>query len=229
LTGVELECKAGSLRATTTDGHRLATACLGDSALVSLDWTILVPSAAIDSLLVALRGCVDDSVELSVGKTALLVEGSTFAVQALALDATMPPWRQVCPRENEGTHMAFKGTEENRRLRNAIEQAARAAHASKANVNGIFTFDHSWLTIQIQESDDPSKVLDTVRTEIANRIEGFGITRMLKTSFNLAYWQEALDSIPADAEITIQYGDDVLYPLAIRAGNATHVIMPCRL
>jgi DNA polymerase III sliding clamp (beta) subunit (PCNA family) len=228
LTGVELECKAGTLRATTTDGHRLATATTQGLRDVTPDWTILIPSAAIDSLLVALRGCVDDSVELSVGSTALLVEGSTFAVQALALDATMPPWRQVCPREDGGTHMAFKGAAENQRLRNAIEQAARAAHASEANVNGIFTFDHEWLTIQIQDSSDPGKVLDTVRTEIANRIEGHA-PAMLKTSFNLAYWQEALDSIPADAEITIQYGDDVLYPLAIRAGNATHVIMPCRL
>jgi DNA polymerase III sliding clamp (beta) subunit (PCNA family) len=227
LTGVELSCASAGLRATTTDGHRLATAVANSVWPDHTEWTILLPGAAVDSLLASLRGCVDETVELAIGPKALVVEGSTFAVSAAAVDGNFPPWRQVCPREDEGTRMVFGMDVEVQGLRNVIAQATKTAKTGPANVNGIFTFDHEWLTIQVVDAADPEKVLETVRTEIAGPVVSC-YPKTLQTSFNLTCWREALDSIPREHAITIQY-DHELDPVAIYAGNATHVIMPCRL
>lgn len=225
LAGVELALTSAGLRATATDGHRLATAVAESVWPDHTEETILLPGAAVDSLLAALRGCVDAHVELAIGPKALAVEGSTFAVSALASDAIMLPWRQVCPREYECNMMPFKGAAEPLGLRNIIEQANRV---KGANINAIFTFDHSWLTIQVVADDDSSKVLETVKTEIATAPLG-RYPQTLKAGFNLKYWTEALDSIPKNTEINLFYQTGDLYPIMIKAGNMMHLIVPARL
>lgn len=228
LRGVELVCEltreeastSRVLRATATDGHRLATADVlfpyGPA------FNVVLSSDTVKTLLPALRRSPKDAdVQLSIGEHAIVFETSEFSLSALLVDCQFPPWRQVCPRENEGARMHFKWGLETVALRNAIEQSVRA---TTTDPGGTFIFDEQWLTIQVVDGEDPQKSLSTVRVESALASPHI----VSRAKFNLAYWQEAMASIPKGSDIEIQFGSYELDAIAIHAGNAMHVIMPMR-
>jgi DNA polymerase-3 subunit beta len=230
MQGIELTCAGAMLRATATDGHRLATAHVLDAAL-TWEFVAVLTDATVAALLPALRRSAKDAkVTLGLGASAIhspaiTIESEEFSLSALLVTASFPPWRQVCPREDEGSRMRFCGVGETLALRNAIEQASRATNTDPG---GLFTFDEQWLTIQVMDGENPSKVLETVRTEVQTPIRSY-CNRGLKAKFNLAYWIEVMASIPNKTDIEIQFGSRELDEIAIHAGNATYVIMPMRL
>jgi hypothetical protein len=205
LAAVEITCHAEKmLRATATDGHRLATMTIPG---VELDFETLLPKAGVEALIEALRRHTGE-VKLSVGDNAVVVEGSDFKVCMLSVDARFPPWQQILPHEGDGATAVFPSS--------VLKGAFRDLPGDLA----IMEWNQTSVAIRFEPIGEP------IRLE-ASAIMGTIDER--PRAYNLRYLQEAIAALP-DGEVEVQFEGD-LEPIMFRhrATSTICLIMPTRM
>jgi hypothetical protein len=215
LAAFELTCESKVLRATTTDGHRLATTTIPEVDLP--DFAMLLPADGVQAALAALRSRVD-TVELAIGKDAATIGCEAFAVSMLRGDAHFVPWQQIVPREGEGATAIFPAS--------VLKGALRDVRGDLA----VMEWNQTSVALRFEETTPPGKANKPIGEAL--RLEAstiMGVVDERPRAYNLRYLQEAIAAMP-DGEIEVQFDGD-LDPIVLRhrETDTVCVIMPTRM
>lgn len=114
LHGIQLEVAKHGIFVIATDGKRLAVARLGDATAELQVRTVLVDHASLSK---ALREAKGPEVEVTISEppadaparaVALLAIGGAAVAPVKHAKSELPPWRDVLPARNAGSHHAIK-------------------------------------------------------------------------------------------------------------------------
>ncbi len=221
LSSLLVEWDGGTLRAVSTDGHRLSKAevAVGGSASA----TLLIPAKAVGEL----RRLSDEVFSLGTAESpptltliqsgpSLFVRFAETVFSVKLVDAAFPPWRQVVPQRSDQIVRA---------PRVALLDACRAVSVAASDRTGGVKFAVSKGLIRIfTESPDTGDGLDEVPVDYAGPNISIG--------FNAKYITDILSALSCD-EVTLGFCGD-LDPMLVKPVGETPmgfegVVMPMRL
>lgn len=208
LCGVFLEAAKRTLRAVSTDGHRL-TMAMAEMGLPLASGIILPRKGALE-----IRKVLDsETVEIAIQSGALFVRAGGVTIAAKLIDAQFPPYEQVIPKDHKR-----RVTVDRARIIEALRRCALMSTETRG-VKLACSADGVTLTSHNPDLGETSEGIDA---EFAGEPVAIG--------FNPKYVLELLATMDADA-VTIDLGGE-LDPAIVRPFGATDhlgVIMPMRV
>ncbi len=218
LNSLLLTVGSGSIRAVSTDGHRLSMFLLGESG-DGRDW--LLPKASAQRL----KALIDDApknaekpeiVTLVQSGADLFATCSGFTMSVKLADGQFPPWQQVVPEKSDATAVIN---------RSALIDAIKALMVTTSDTTGIeFTFGTGKLKLKA-ESADKGEGIDELDCEYSGRGAAYGLSGR--------YMVDVLSVMFSDS-VTLGLGEPFapvrVEPTQKSAGREhTAVVMPMRL
>ena len=212
-----LEMGGGTLRAVSTDGHRLTKA---EATVTGFDaaarW--LLPLRGLTELRRLLAACEDDAtVSLgSAGPSATITAGPTTLTIKL-VDATFPPYAQVIPKKD-----GVLATVGRAALLGAIDAVKLAA---SDRTGGVKVTLAPGLVRVNAESPEGGNGADEVCAECESKAPTFGI--------NSKYLADVLKALATSDTVTLGVAGEldpvVVRPVGALAGDFISVLMPMRI
>ena len=217
LTGVHWQLQDGTLRATATDRHRLASSVAQTGADPSVQFSDVVISGRTLNELVKIIPDQDAVVDVVVDDSQVLFQLDNVLFFARVLDGAYPDTSRIIPRtfKTEFTLPAAA-------FADAIERAYLLSREEKTNIVRLSTLEDGRIELN-SSSSEIGRVTETLQTSS-------GITgEPLRISFNSKYFIDALRVIEAD-EIFLGFNGP-MSPVVLRPRDGEdnlHLILPYR-
>jgi DNA polymerase-3 subunit beta len=209
LGGVRLEFDGATLRATATDGHRIAT------APVPCDQKrpgVLIPRRVLRELGELMAE--SDAIGLAVGPAHMELSTPRSNVQCSLVEGAYPDAKSVIPVGSPRWVSCGRVA-----LRDAV-RAVSALHSSKGD--GVVLDIRNWqIIVCARDVDGDAEASDTIDADHQPD------ATPIRIGVNAAYLLGALGAIDAD-RVRIAY-DGSLDPLLMSHDGAEHVVMPMRI
>jgi len=216
LTGVHWQLQNGSLRATATDRHRLASSVAQIGADSSVQFNDVVISGRTLNELVKILPDQDTMVDIVVDDSQVLFRLDNVLFFARVLDGAYPDTSRIIPQ-------TFKTefTLPTAAFADAIERAYLLSREEKTNIVRLTTLEDGRIELN-SSSSEIGRVTETLQTS--------GLTgEPLRISFNSKYFIDALRVIEAD-EIFLGFNGP-MSPVVVRPHDredSLHLILPYR-
>ena len=209
LNGTFLEVSAGALKATTTDGHRLAQHTVEVARAESTGGGVIVPRKAANVALRALDGKTE-AWDLTISENTINISSESEFIQARLIDGQFPEYAAIVP-EAEGAGMTLD------------RKAMLAVLGRMKLVDEAVSF----------EVKDGRMTLSTRNPDRGEATEWFPVTpnvKACKFKLNGGYLRETLSAWACE-HVTVHLPADDLSPILVVNGEdakAFCVIMPMR-
>lgn len=217
LNGLMLEFRDRSLRAVSTDGHRLAQAEveLADSAGAELRQAI-VPRKAVLELSRFLQA-EESAVEIVVGRSSVVVKTDGVTFSSRLVDGRFPDYNRVIPRPEQCDKQAEADRES---VRRSLQRASVLSSERFRTVRLSFGPDSLHVAANNPDQEEAEDEVDV--TYAGEKLE---------IGFNVAYLMEALAAVPADTVLIrlSDAGSSCLITPKDDDGSCRYVVMPMRL
>lgn len=214
LCGVYLEAEDDTLRAVSTDGHRLSQAQVTMAGGAALGGGILVPRRGVQEALALLRE-VGEVVEVALLDNMLVLRAEGLTLYARLVDANFPNYRQVMPKSHRQRAQVSR-TELQAALRRMGLLASGRTHGVRLE------FAEGTMVLS---SDNPD--LGRAREQLC--ITGFEGTP-LNIAFNSRYVSDLLGVLDTEL-VEVQLSEPLAPGLwrAVGQDDARFVVMPMKI
>ncbi|MBK9494560.1 MAG: DNA polymerase III subunit beta [Alphaproteobacteria bacterium ADurb.BinA280] len=213
LNGLLLDVDATTLRAVSTDGHRLAVAETAVESGAQVRKQVIIPRKGVLELGRLLES-VEQDIELEVGRTHLRVRREDLAFSTKLIDGRFPDYEAVIPL---GADKEVRVQRDE--LRSSLQ---RAVILSNEKYRGVrFEFDPGVMRVVAHNPEQEEAVEEIeAKTQIA----------ALSIGFNASYVLDALGALSGDEVLLMlrDAGSSVLLR-EVDHSLVRHVVMPMRL
>ena len=213
LNGMLLEVDAESIKAVSTDGHRLALTQIQHKSDIEGSKQIILPRKGVQELL-RLLSIEDTQVTLALGKNHIRVNLPNLQLTSKLIDGRFPDYQRVLP-EEEGNRAKIDKA--------ALKQAlTRASILSNEKYKGIrLILDDNTLIIQAQNPEH-----EEAEDELEIEYQG----EKLEVGFNVVYLLDVLNALESDeVEVIIKDANSSALIVSPENQESRYVVMPMRL
>ena len=206
--GVQIERRAGVLRAVSSDGYRVAI-CDVPSTMPEAE-PVLIPVPAVKTLIAFLK---DGDVELVAREGMLTVKTKRGMMNLRLLDGDFPNYERTIPKNIVLTATLSSGA-----LKEAVKQVAAVADPNANNLVDL-TIEGGYLMMEA------SSELGTSRAAVEVKQEGVE-SRVLR-SFNAKFMLDALSGVVGDVCLSVSGGvaPFIMEPLSKDGYKAVFVVL----
>ena len=214
LNGMLLETEGKTLRAVSTDGHRMAVASI-ELETESATQQIILPRKGVMELM-RLLDKPEAPVTIQIGSANLRAQLNQFIFTSKLVDGRFPDYRRVIP-QNSDKFMLANGSE----LRQALSRAAILSNEKFRGVRLNLTQNQLRISAQNPEQEESEEFLDVNYPH-----------EELEIGFNVNYLLDVLNTLKAE-NIRISMRDSIASALVENLvesdDNSMYVVMPIRL
>ena len=213
LNGMLLEVDAETIKAVSTDGHRLALTEIKHKSDVEGSKQIILPRKGVQELL-RLLSSNDAQVTVALGKNHMRVNLPNLQLTSKLIDGRFPDYQRVLP-EAEGNQAKIDKT--------LLKQAlTRASILSNEKYKGIrLILNDNTLVIQAQNPEH-----EEAEDELEVEYHG----EKLEVGFNVVYLLDVLNALESDiVEIIIKDANSSALIVSPDNQESRYVVMPMRL
>lgn len=214
LNGMLLETEGKTLRAVSTDGHRMAVASI-ELETESANQQIILPRKGVIELM-RLLDKPDEQVHIQIGSANLRASLNQFVFTSKLVDGRFPDYRRVIP-QNSDKFMQADANE----LRQALSRAAILSNEKFRGVRLNLTHNQLRISSQNPEQEESEEFLDIDYPHSE-----------LEIGFNVNYLLDVLNTLKAET-VRVSMRDSIASALvenvAESASNCLYVVMPIRL
>ncbi|SEG84522.1 MULTISPECIES: DNA polymerase III subunit beta [Marinobacterium] len=213
LNGMLLEVKDGTLRAVSTDGHRLATAISDVEMDKELQHQIIVPRKGILELARLLQGG-DNPVSLVIGANHIRANVGDFTFTSKLVDGKFPDYQRVIPRNGDKVMLGDR-----LELRQVF---SRIAILSNEKYRGVRLSLSDGMLQVMANNPEQEEAEETVAVDY----EG----STLEIGFNVNYLLDVLSILNSDVvRFTLFDSNSSALIEGFEEPDATYVVMPMRM
>lgn len=209
---------APALRATATDGHRLARIDMAWPAGVepgALAEGVILPRATVAEI--RARAEEAETVTIAVTSTMFTLEAGDIALSSKLIDGTFPDYRRVIPRREPAARIRCDGEALIRALRRVEGFAEVTGKAVKSRAVCLAN-SGGWLALAAGGGGEGDAV-DRIEAEIEGEFDSIGL--------NGIYLRETLSAMAADtAELVFFHRKEPLRLHSVTDDNQVQIIMP---
>ncbi len=213
LNGLLLHVDQGSLRAVTTDGHRLAMCEINKEIESQGAHQVIIPRKGIQELQRLLSDS-DKELELKLGTNHIRVKFRKLCFTSKLIDGRFPDYERVVPKDTNKTVFVDRHT-----LRQAL---IRTAILSNEKYRGVrLNLQGSLMMLQAHNPDQ-----EEAEEEIEVDYDG----EPLEIGFNVNYLLDVLNALESDnVEIRLKDANSSALLRSPASDQALYVVMPMRL
>lgn len=213
LNGMLLEVRDGTLRAVSTDGHRLATAISDVEVDSDIQHQIIVPRKGILELARLLQGG-ENPVSLVIGANHIRANVGDFTFTSKLVDGKFPDYQRVIPRNGDKTLLGDR-----LELRQVFN---RIAILSNEKYRGVRLSLSDGMLQVMANNPEQEEAEETVAVDY----EGGS----LEIGFNVNYLLDVLSILNSDVvRFTLYDSNSSALIEGFEEPNATYVVMPMRM
>jgi len=213
LNGMLLEVRDGSLRAVSTDGHRLATAVSDVEVDSELQHQIIVPRKGILELARLLQGG-DSPVRLVIGANHIRANVGDFTFTSKLVDGKFPDYQRVIPRNGDKVLLGDR-----LELRQVF---TRIAILSNEKYRGVRLSLSDGLLQVMANNPEQEEAEETVAVDYNGGA--------LEIGFNVNYLLDVLSILHSDVvRFTLSDSNSSALIEGFDEPDATYVVMPMRM
>ncbi|GGC10586.1 DNA polymerase III subunit beta [Marinobacterium zhoushanense] len=213
LNGMLLEVRDGTLRAVSTDGHRLATAISDVEVEDGIQHQIIVPRKGILELARLLQGG-DNPVSLVIGANHIRANVGDFTFTSKLVDGKFPDYQRVIPRNGDKTMLGDR-----LELRQVF---SRIAILSNEKYRGVRLSLSDGMLQVMANNPEQEEAEETVAVDY----EG----GTLEIGFNVNYLLDVLSILNSDVvRFTLFDSNSSALIEGFEEPDSTYVVMPMRM
>lgn len=213
LNGMLLELRDSTLRAVSTDGHRLATSTTAVEADASLDHQLIVPRKGILELARLLQGG-DSPVTLVIGASHIRAVVGDYTFTSKLVDGKFPDYNRVIPRNGDKVLLGDR-----QELRQVFTRIAILSNEKYRGVRLNLTQGMLQVTANNPEQEEAEETL-SVDYDGQN----------LEIGFNVNYLLDVLSILNSDVvRLILSDANSSALVQGFEENDALYVVMPMRM